>query len=128
MKERFVPGVDTWIASDSATSSFSGVFEDDGETAYFYAVDRARADGSILDAVHIYDVASLSDRERESEAEIFWSSDGLKAGLLINERLHAVIDFERRKAYCRGNFPPPGGEWHTEVRDPWRDDLATMLD
>jgi hypothetical protein len=128
MKQRFVPGADTWIASDSATSSFGGVFEDDGETAYFYAVDRAKAEGSILDAVHIYDVASLSDRGRESEAEIFWSSDGLKAGLLINERLLAIIDFERRKAYCRGNFPPPGGEWHAEHRDPWRDDLAALLD
>ena len=125
---RFVPGADTWIASDSATSSYSGVFEDDGETAYFYAVDRAKSDGSILDAVHIYDVASLSDRERESEAEIVWSSDGLKAGLLINERLHAIIDFEQRKAYCRRNFPLPGGEWRAEKRDLWRDELATLLE
>lgn len=128
MKERFVPGAGKWIASDSATSSYSGVFEVDGETAYFYAVDRAKGEGSILDAVHIYDVASLTDRERESEVEIFWSSDGLKAGLLINERLHAIIDFEQHKAYCRGNFPPPGGEWHSEAREPWREDLATLLD
>jgi len=128
MKQRFVLGVDTWIASDSATSSYSGVFEDDGDTAYFYAVDRAKAQGSILDAVHIYDVASVSDRAREFEAEIFWSSDGLKAGLLINERLHAIIDFEQCKAFCRSNFPPPGGAWHAETRECWRDDLASLLD
>ena len=79
MRQRFIPGASTWIASDSATSSYSGVFEDDGETG-------------------------------------------------INEKLHAVIDFERSKAYCRGNFPPPGGAWHAEARDSWRDDLANLLD
>lgn len=129
MKERFRPGTEAQIASDSPTSSFSGVFEDDGETGYFYAYDRANPNG-VLDAVHIYDVEDVGerDRERDSEAEVFWSTDGLKAGLLINDYLHAVIDFERRKAYCRSNFPPPGGPWHAEVREPWSDDLAKLLD
>src|SRR5690348_14607595 len=107
MKQRFYPGTDVWLASDSFSSSYSGVFEDDGETAYFYAYDRGNPEEPILDAVHIYDAQSVSDRGRESEAEIFWSSDGLKAGLLINDVLHAVIDFESRRAYCRTNFPPP---------------------
>src|SRR5215510_3958853 len=106
MKQRFLPGADTWIASDSATSSFSGVFEDDGETGYFYAIDRSREEGSILDAVHIYDVSTVTDRDRESELEVSWSSDGLKAGLLINQTLHALIDFASSRAYCRNNFPP----------------------
>ena len=97
MKQRFYPGTDVWLASDSSSSAYSGVFEDDGETAYFYAYDRANPEEPILDAVHIYDARSVSDRKRESEAEIFWSSDGLKAGLLIHNMLHAIIDFQSRK-------------------------------
>ena len=51
MKERFRPGTKAWIASDSPVSSFSGVFEDDGRTGYFYAYDPGRKSTPILDAV-----------------------------------------------------------------------------
>lgn len=130
MKVRFRPGAEAWIASDSATSSFSGVFEDDGETGYFHAYDRGNPENPILDAVHIYNVASIVDRDRtiDSEAEVRWSTDGLKAGLLINDYLHAVIDFEQCRAYCRTNCPPPGGAWEAPQREPWNDSLANLLD
>ena len=127
MSHRFRPGTDTWIASDSPSSQFSGVFEDDGTTAFFYAYDREAADGTILDAVHIYDVASLADADRESELEVVWSADGLKAGLRINGYLHAILDFESRRGYCRSNFPKPGGEWAAEARAPWNDRLEDLL-
>jgi hypothetical protein len=130
MKERFRPGTKVCIASDSATSSYSGIFEDDGETGYFYAYDRGKSDKPILDAVYIYNVTNIVERDRgiDSEAEVFWSTDGLKAGLLINGYLHAVIDFEHQKAYCRTNFPPPGGAWTAPTREPWNDALAKLLD
>ena len=51
MAAAFTPGEETFYASDSPTSSFSGVFEDDGQTGYFYAYDRpAPDDARILDA------------------------------------------------------------------------------
>jgi len=130
MKERFRPGNKVWVASDSYCSSFSAVFEDDGETGYFYAYDRDRSDKPILDAVHVYDVDHVAARDRKSdcEAEIFWSTDGMKAGLLINDYLHAIIDFGARRAYCRSNYPPPGGHWTSPQREPWRDELAKLLD
>jgi hypothetical protein len=128
MSKRFRPGTDTWIASDSPSSRFSGVFEDDGETAYFYAYERDASQLAILDAVHIYNLANVTDRERESEVEIVWSSDGLKAGLFINATLHAVLDFESRRGYCRTNFPPPGGKWATTAqRSPWSELLAELF-
>ena len=127
MKQRFYPGTEVWLASDSFSSSYSGVFEDDGETAYFYAYDRGKPDAPILDAVHVYDAKSVMDRAQEAEAKISWSSDGLKAGLLINEVLHAVIDFQACKAYCRTNFPPPRGPWHAAQREPWQESLAALL-
>jgi len=127
MSERFRPGTDTWIASDSLTSKYSGVFEDNGESGYFYAYDRGNPEQSMLDALHIYTVANLTDSDRDSEAEIIWSTDGLKAGLLINRRLHAVIDFKSQAAYCRNNFPQPGGPWAAPERIPWSETLADLL-
>lgn len=127
MIERFRPGSDTWIASDSPSSQYSGVFEDDGETAYFYAYDRGNPEQPILDAVHIYNVSNVVDRDRESEAEIVWSRDGLKAGLLVNGQLHAVLDFEARAGYCLNNFPPPGGAWSAPKRAPWNDNVQQLL-
>ena len=126
MRQRFRPGTATWIASDSPSSSFSAVFEDDGSTAYFYAYDRGSGAG-VLDALQIYNVGSAADPGRESQAEVQWSPDGLKAGLLLNDQLQAIIDFEARVAYCRSNYPPPGGAWASTARAPWREELAGLL-
>jgi hypothetical protein len=123
---RFRPGTAIAFASPSPSSHFSGVFEGDGEAAYFYAYDRCPGAG-ILDAVHIYNVASFTDKGLDSEAEVRWSSDGLKCGLLINGQLQAIIDFESRVAYGRTNFPAPAGAWVGAARVPWREDLANLL-
>jgi hypothetical protein len=127
MRQHFYPGTEIWLASDSTSSSYSGVFEDDGESAYFYAYDRSNSGEPILDALHIYDAQSVADPKRECEAEIIWSGDGLKAGLLINKILHAVIDFQSRRAYCRTNFPAPSGLWRAPQRETWQESLATLL-
>ena len=101
----------------------SGVFEDDGATGYFYAYDRSKNESPILDALHIYNVRNVSDREVPSVVDIIWSTDGLKAALLINDYAHAVIDFEGKRAYCRTGFPPPTGAWRADEREPWNDGL-----
>jgi hypothetical protein len=129
MSISFTPGEKTMYASDSSSSSFSGVFEDDGQTGYFYAYDRAAPeDARILDACHIYDAASVVDRDRRSELKVVWTDDGQKAALLINDFAHAVIDFRARRAYCRSNFPPPTGRWRAEMRAPWDDPLLADFD
>ena len=78
-----------------------GVFEDDGSTGYLYALDRHRKDQPILEALHIYNVASVTDRTKESSVEIGWSRDGLKVALLINGIAHAIYDFASSKGYRR---------------------------
>ncbi len=110
------------IPSDSPGSHFSVVFEDDGETGYFYAVDRAKGKISILDALHIYNVKSVKDARIPSTLSITWSDDGTKALLAINGYPHAVFDFKSRRGYCRTNFPAPnrkftrhGHKWSDEV-------------
>jgi hypothetical protein len=95
------------LESNSPSQPFAAVFEDDGETGYFYALDLRQKDDPIQDAVHIYNVAAVSDRKIPSTVQIVWSSDGLKAGLIINRYPHAVFDFAVKRAVCRTGFPPP---------------------
>src|SRR5690349_1360992 len=98
-------GTGTFVASDSPKGRWSSVFEDDGETGYFYARDLEMPDKQILDAVHIYDVSRIVDRERPSIVQILWSTNGSKCALLINRCPHAVFDFDAKRGYCRTNFP-----------------------
>src|SRR5579862_644513 len=82
------------------------VFEDDGDTGYFYAVDRSLEPEPIRDALHIYNVDHVADRERPSMVSIGWSLDNAKVVLLINGRAHAIFDFRRKQGFCRSGFPP----------------------
>ena len=123
LAKTYLPGDTTWYATDSPTTSYSGVFEDDGQTAYFYAYDRADAGSPILDGLHIYNVRDVTDRGHPSTVEVIWSADGLKAALLINNYPHAVLDFAQKRGYCRTGFPVPGGAWRAAHREPWDDSL-----
>jgi len=66
----FQVGSDVFVAQDGPDGRYSAFFEDDGETAYFYAVDLSRPDNTILDAVHIYNVANVVDRDRLASAAL----------------------------------------------------------
>jgi hypothetical protein len=125
MAHTFMPGTETWYASDSPTNSFSAIFEDDQDTGYLYAYDRANSEKPILDAVHVYNVAAVKDKNVESAAEILWSTDGLKAALLINRYPHAVINFTECCSYCRTGFPPPPNGWK---RGTWDEKLMNLFE
>ena len=96
------------------------LFEDDGDTGYFYAVERTSAGPEMLDALHIYN-AEQDLRGVECRLELVWSSDGRKAGLRLNGTLWAAFDFEHEEGRCRSNFPPPGGRWQMAERPAWSD-------
>ena len=111
------------IDGPSPYTQFAVVFEDDGETGYFYGLDTTRADNPILDALHIYNVNNVTDKDIPSNLEIVWSTDGLKSALVINLYPHAVFNFESKRGYCRTGFPPPetwsteGHEWDNKALD-----------
>ncbi len=94
---------------------FGVVFEDDGDTGYLYAMwNTPKGDlGGILDALHIYDVDKVIDRDVEGTIDIAWSDDGTCAFLFISNTLHAFIDFHGKIAMCRTGFPPAsvGGDF-----------------
>ena len=123
-------GTPTFVSSTSGSAPFGTFFEDDGETGYFYAMDQAGEEGKILDAVLIYNVASVADRDEPSQIAIIWSTDGLKSALLINDYPHAVFDFQVRRGYSRSNFPnfpdDPARAWHTASHE-WRDEVTDFL-
>jgi hypothetical protein len=123
MSQTFLPGKGAWYASDSPATQFTAIFEDDGDTGYFYAYGCAEG-ARVLDAVHIHSVSSVVDKDRESAAEIVWSQDGLKAVLLINDFPHAIIDFAERRSYCRTGFPSPPSDWN---RGAWSEELLQLF-
>jgi hypothetical protein len=129
-KRTFRPGDQTSFGSDSFTHPHSAFFEDDGESGYFYAMDLTRSDDMILDAVHIYNVANVSDRDRESSISIVWSADGMQCALLINGYPHATFDFGAKRGYCRTNFPnfpnTPSSCWDSSDHS-WSDEAVAWL-
>ncbi|QEE27099.1 DUF2251 domain-containing protein [Terriglobus albidus] len=123
----FRPGK-AYLSSLSPAVPWAVIFEDEGDTAYFYAIDTRRGDSDdrILDAVLIYNVKHIPDAEREHLASIVWSPDGLKALLYLNGYAHAIFDFQNRCGYCRTNFPnfmeDQLSAWRTSSHA-WNDDV-----
>jgi hypothetical protein len=122
----FHPGKPVLYEVRSPVERYSAMFEDDEDTGYFYAIDDALSQSGgtpIVEAMHVYNVANVTDRHVESEVDIVWSADGRKACLTINGYPHAVADFENQRGYCRSNFPPPltwtdhDFTWHDGVMD-----------
>jgi len=119
-EQSFLVGAETFVSSKSPSNEYGVFFEDDGDTGYFYGMDLSRDTDQIVDALHIYNVASVVDRHKPSTARIEWSDDGLKSALFINNYAHAVFDFAGKRSYCRTNFPAPDAKW-TSFGHEWSD-------
>jgi hypothetical protein len=129
-EQTFQVGMAVMVAKDSPNGPYSTFFEDDGETGYFYALDLRHSDPMILDAVHIYNVTNVADRDRPSTLSIVWSEDGSKCALSINGYPHAAFDFAAQRGYCRSNFPnfpnPTEGGW-LQSNHRWSDEAVAWL-
>jgi len=113
-------GEEVVVGSASPKTHYSVFFEDDRETGCFYALDESLEENRILDALQIYRVSSVLDRDKPSLLQVLWSEDGLKAALLINDYPHAAFNFSEKRGYCRSNFPPPNEGW-TSFGHEWSD-------
>lgn len=123
----FSVGEESVFESISPVSSFGVVFEDDSNTGYLYAIDTA-PEFKILDALHVYNVANIIDKQKPCSIKIAWTDDGQFASLLINNYCHAIFDFENKLGYCRTAFPPPTGVWRDAgERIPLTDQLINEL-
>lgn len=124
--ESILVGEPGHVQGDAPEGSYSAVFEDDGDTGYFYAQDYNAEGQPIQNALQIYNVASVSDRHLPSEVKIGWSVDARKVVLLINGYPHAVFDFASRQGFCRTGFPFPAEDsgWRGHA---WSDDCLALF-
>jgi hypothetical protein len=113
---------------DAPSGGVSVVFEDDGDTGYFYALaPTPSGELQLLDALHVYNAES-DLRGTDVRLELAWSDDGKLAGLRVNAALWALFDFEAESGWSRSNFPPPAGKWRMgEARPDWDDALVRRL-
>lgn len=118
LEETIQVGNEVVLSSDSSNTDYGVVFDDDGTVGYLYAIEFRGEHYDIIDAMHIYNVSSVVDRDKPSTIQILWSDDGLKAALLINDYPHAVVDFANHEGFCRSNFPSPRPNW---TRPEWSD-------
>ena len=109
-EQKWTPGEDLFIESFASEGRYGVVFEDDGEAAYFYAVEKDESGGglSILDALHIYEGEK---GEAAKPLIIIWARDWMKCALVIDGYCHAIFDFEAHGGYNINEFPPPNDIW-----------------
>jgi hypothetical protein len=108
------------LDSRSPAGASMTVFEDDGDTGYFYALDVGREHGEkIVDAIQIYTTTEdFGDDHREPiVARIVWSDDGKRSGLEIDGQLQAVFDFSNLVGCSLIGFPPASNGWARKVVD-----------
>lgn len=121
-KQTIKVGVPVVIEIDAPDDSHGVVFEDDGETGYFYARDYSVPNSLFVDALHIYTVDGVTDRDIPSEIHVLWSADYTKAVIIINRYPHAVFDFDGKCGYSRDQFPEPDPKTDWK-RKPWDESL-----
>lgn len=128
-QREFHPGSRVVVEGPAPEGPYRVDFEDDGAVGYLYAWDRRRASAGFLDALHIYNVQSLTDRERSSHLVLAWSNDCTRAMLLINEYPHALFDFMKKQGHCRSGFPPPlkGCSW-SRTGHAWDDEALARFE
>jgi hypothetical protein len=114
------------VEGHAPTRELSCVFEDDGSTGYFYAVDDS-AGRPIQDAVQIYKVDDVVDAEEFSQIEIAWSSSERACALLINGFVHAVFDFSARRGYARSGVPEAPATGWSPLGHAWSDVALTAF-
>ena len=126
-EHQWTPGNDLFLESFSSENHYGVVFEDDGETAYFYAVEKDGEGGGlrILDALHVHESGNGEEpdpddpplgpksnlAQQPTDLKIIWSRDWLKCALVIDGFVHALFNFEDQSGYNINEFPPPNEFW-----------------
>jgi len=117
LERQWTPGEDLFAESFSPESPYGVVFEDDGQTAYFYAVEKDKEGTGlrVLDALHIRETGGELAEEgaapKPSRLQIVWSKDWMKSALVIDGLCHALFDFIEHGGYNINQFPPPNEFW-----------------
>ena len=114
------------VQGDAPEGELSAVFEDDGDTGYFYFLDYGSGGQPIQDAIRIYNVADVADKHLPSKVEVAWSLNGANSLLLVNGHPQAAFDSTTKLAYSRTGSPAPAPEssWR---RAQWSDEALALF-
>ena len=116
MQDRdWVPGTDLFLDSESPENANQVVLEYDGETLYFYALDKENKENPILDALHIWQKDAEPD-ETPVKIQLIWSRDWEACALVMDGQCHAIFDFAAHGGYNVSEFPPPNDSWTSGER------------
>ncbi|MDG2955718.1 DUF2251 domain-containing protein [Bisgaard Taxon 10/6] len=98
------------------------MFEDDGETGYFYALNTEEPQ-PVVDSLFVYGCHDIEGKHEPRTFQICWTEDGMQAFLLVNGYPHASFDFARLVGFNHSKYPEPdlGSMWS---RDEINDDLV----
>src|SRR5262249_10852245 len=112
---KIILGTPRVISSQHPTiENYEVVFEDDGETGYFYALDYGISkEHPIQDAALVYQRLA----PREVEIDIVWSKTYPRAFLFGDRQSQVVFAFDLKKCWAHSNFP--SGKWGDKT---WDDD------
>ena len=82
-----------YVGPSPYQKSFSGsgygvVFEDDGETGYFYATDELHS--KVFDAMLLYDYNTPEQVQPDDQIFIVWNSNLLKASIYYHECMYRL--------------------------------------
>lgn len=105
-------------------SGFGVVFEDDGETGYFYGTTEKM--DNIFDALLLYNAGTAEQLTSNEEIFVVWSLGLKKAGIFYRDKFQAVFDFKNQHGRCRSGFPP-SNEWCRSSHD-WDDSIINGLE
>ena len=114
-EQKFVVGSPVLLEGAAPDSPLAAVFEDDGDTGYFYALDRSVEGNPLQDVLHIYNTQDVADRDTPVLVTIGCSIDNRKVVLLNNAHPHAIFDFEGKQGYCRTGYCRNNADRHSSA-------------
>ena len=128
MERSFTAGTPTVLESAGPRAPNKVVFEDDGETGYFYALDLSRPeDSQIVDAIGVYNVKTPRAGSKPQGIRLQWTADGGKVALFLNGRAEAVFDFDHKRGYARSGSPMPGISPWPRSNHSWDDEALAGI-
>ncbi|MGF1770646.1 DUF2251 domain-containing protein [Enterovibrio makurazakiensis] len=102
--EKIYPGTPCNFRSESPIGRYEVVFEDDGNSGYFYPLDNEKENNPIITAFGIYQCNEPS--EDHMKVSILWGEDATKVALLVDGVAQAYFDFSLYKGTCKSEFCP----------------------
>lgn len=99
------------IEATSPNNNRHCVFEDDGETGYFYALEKDASSYSMVNALLIYQYPNGNTDDRPFSLELKWSEQSHMCALVISDGLHGLFDWNNQVAYNGSGFPKGLNGW-----------------